>query len=107
MLLLTAIGLLLFGTYRNYRAATQTFERAKYLMRNILESIPTGVLTLDAGGAVTSLNGPGERLLGLRGAAIKGDLWANCQLRKPSLTSPRGSSLPSPAIACFRSATLP
>jgi PAS domain S-box-containing protein len=41
-------------------------------MRNILESIPTGVLTLDARGAVTSLNGPGERLLGLRGAAIRG-----------------------------------
>jgi signal transduction histidine kinase len=29
-------------------------------------------LTLDARGAVTSLNGPGERLLGLRGAAIRG-----------------------------------
>jgi PAS domain S-box-containing protein len=72
VLLLAAIGLVLFGTYRNYRAVTQTFERVKNLMRNILESIPTGVLTLDAGGAVTSLNGPGERLLGLRGAAIRG-----------------------------------
>ena len=72
VLLLAIISILLFGAYRNYRAVTQTFERVKHLMRNVLESIPTGVLTLDAGGAVTSLNGPGERLLGLRGAAIRG-----------------------------------
>ena len=72
VLLLAAIGLVLFGAYRNYRAVTQTFERVKSLMQNILESIPTGVLTLDAGGAVSSLNGPGERLLGLRASAIRG-----------------------------------
>jgi PAS domain S-box-containing protein len=72
VLLLAAIGLVLFGTYRNYRAVTQTFERVKSLMQNILESIPTGVLTLDSGGAVSSLNGPGERLLGLRASAIRG-----------------------------------
>lgn len=71
VLLLAAIGIVLFGTYRNYRAVTKTFERVKSLMRNILDSIPTGVLTLDAGGAVSSLNGPGERLLGLRASAIR------------------------------------
>ena len=72
LLFLAAVGIALLGTYQNYRAITQTFERVKSLMRNILESIPTGVLTLDPGGTVTSLNGPGERLLGLRAPAIKG-----------------------------------
>ena len=43
VLLLAAIGIVLFGAYRNYRAVTQTFERVKSLMRNVLESIPTGV----------------------------------------------------------------
>ena len=94
VLLLAAIGLVLFGTYRNYRAVTQTFERVKNLMRNILESIPTGVLTLDAGGAVTSLNGPGERLLGLRGAAIRGRSVGEALQAVPDLAA--WSSTPPP-----------
>ena len=87
VLLLAAIGIVLFGAYRNYRAVTQTFERVKGLMQNILESIPTGVLTLDAGGAVTSLNGPGERLLGLRASAIRGRPVGEALQAVPDLTA--------------------
>jgi PAS domain S-box-containing protein len=72
LLLLAAVGILLFTTFQNYRATTQTFERAKRLMRNILESIPTGVLTLDSRGAVTSLNSAAERMLGLRASIVVG-----------------------------------
>ncbi|HAM54999.1 MAG TPA: hypothetical protein DCQ64_06190 [Candidatus Rokubacteria bacterium] len=50
----------------------RSLERVKSLMRNILQSIPTGVLTLDAREAVTSLNVAGERLLALRASAIVG-----------------------------------
>lgn len=83
---LAAAGLALFGTYR-HGAVAQAFERVKSLMRNILESIPTGVLTLDAGGAVTSLNGPGERLLGLRASAIKGRAVSEALQAVPDLTA--------------------
>ncbi|MBI5627342.1 MAG: PAS domain-containing protein, partial [Candidatus Rokubacteria bacterium] len=87
LLVLAAIGIVLFGAYQNYRAVTETFERVKSLMRNILESIPTGVLTLDAGGAVTSLNGPGERLLGLRASAIRGRPVSEALQSAPDLTA--------------------
>jgi PAS domain S-box-containing protein len=72
LLTLAALGLVLFTPLLNYRAMTQTFERVKGLMRNILESIPTGVLTLDRRGAVSSLNGAAERLLSLRATAAVG-----------------------------------
>ena len=87
LLVLAAISFVLFGAYQNYRAVTETFERVKSLMRNILESIPTGVLTLDAGGAVTSLNGPGERLLGLRASAIRGRPVSEALQSAPDLTA--------------------
>lgn len=72
LLFLAALGILFFTTFQNYRAITQTFERVKGHMRNILQSIPTGVLTLDSRGCVTTLNNAAERLLGLRASAISG-----------------------------------
>jgi PAS domain S-box-containing protein len=86
LLVLAVIGIVLFTTYLKQRAIIQTFEQVKGLMRNILESIPTGVLTLDAHGAVTSLNGAGERLLGLRAPAIGGRLVGDVLQEMPELT---------------------
>src|SRR5262249_52611735 len=71
-LLLAAVGTLSVMTVLNYRGVTETFERAKSLMRNILQSITTGVLTLDPRGTVTSLNNTAERFLGLRASAVVG-----------------------------------
>src|SRR5215475_11105608 len=62
LLVLAAIGILSVMTILNYHAVTETFERAKSLMHNILQSITTGVLTLDPGGTVTSLNSAAEGL---------------------------------------------
>lgn len=70
LLALAAVAILVFTTLHNYRSITQTFERVKSLMRNVLQSIPTGVLMLDAGGLVTSLNASAERLLGLRSSVV-------------------------------------
>ncbi len=72
LLALAAAAILLFTTFQNYRSITETFERVKSLMRNVLESIPTGVLTLDSRGFVTSLNSAAERLLGLRASMVVG-----------------------------------
>jgi PAS domain S-box-containing protein len=72
VLILAAVGILFLTTFLNYRAITHTFERVKSLMRNVLQSIPTGVLTFDSRGVVTSLNNAAERLLGLRASAVVG-----------------------------------
>jgi PAS domain S-box-containing protein len=72
LLFLAAIGILCFTTFQNYRVVTKTFERVKTHVRNILRSIPTGVLTLDSRGVVTALNDAAERLLGLRASVIVG-----------------------------------
>ncbi len=72
LLALAAAAIVLFTTFQNYRSTTQTFERVKTLMRNVLESIPTGVLTLDSDGVVTSLNTAAERLLGVRASMVIG-----------------------------------
>ncbi len=72
LLFLAAIGILFFTTFQNYRVVTKTFERVKSHVRNILQSIPTGVLTLDSHGVVTALNSAAERLLGLRASVIVG-----------------------------------
>jgi PAS domain S-box-containing protein len=70
LLALAAVALLVSTTLHNYRSITQTFERVKSLMRNILQSIPTGVLTLDGGGRITALNAAAERLLVLRSSMV-------------------------------------
>lgn len=72
LVLLTALGALLFAGIQNYREVTHTVERVKSFMRNILQSIPTGVLTLDPHGRVTSLNSAAEQLLGLRASMVAG-----------------------------------
>jgi PAS domain S-box-containing protein len=72
LLTLAAAGIVVFTTFQNYRWTTQTFERVKTLTRNVLDSIPTGVLTLDADGVVTSLNSAAERLLGVRASVVVG-----------------------------------
>jgi PAS domain S-box-containing protein len=72
LLTLAAAAIVLFTTFQNYRSTTETFERVKTLMRNVLDSIPTGVLTLDSEGVVTSLNSAAERLLGVRASMVVG-----------------------------------
>lgn len=69
---IAAVGIVITTALVNHHASVQTLQRMKGLVRNILESIPTGVLTLDRFGAVTSLNGAAERLLGLRATAVTG-----------------------------------
>lgn len=52
-------------TYHSYYSMIRAFEETKTLARHILKSIPTGVITLDQKGRLTSINPSAERLLGL------------------------------------------
>lgn len=65
LFLLPALGILAFTAIQSYIAVTRRFERSKTLMRNILDSILTGVLTTDSRATVTSFNRAAERLLGV------------------------------------------
>jgi PAS domain S-box-containing protein len=86
LLALGAVALLAFATWHNYRSVTQTFERVKTLMRNILQSIPTGVLTLDAEGRITTLNAAAERHLALRSPTV-GRTFAEVLPEAPELVA--------------------
>jgi PAS domain S-box-containing protein len=50
-------------TYQSYQATRQTLERVKGLARNILESIPIGVMTVDHRGRITAINPVAEQIL--------------------------------------------
>ncbi len=65
LFLLAVAGIAAVITYQNYYSLNQVFERTKTLARNILESIASGVITLDRKGRVTSINAAAERILGL------------------------------------------
>jgi len=87
LLALAALGIVGFTTFQNYRSITQTFEHVKSLMRNVLQSIPTGVMTLDGRGSVTSLNGAAERLLDLRASMVVGRSVEQVLQTAPQLAS--------------------
>jgi two-component system, NtrC family, nitrogen regulation sensor histidine kinase NtrY len=49
---------------RNLQQAVQELERRRQLMETVLENIPTGVISLDAGGAILRLNTAVGRMFG-------------------------------------------
>lgn len=54
--LVSAIGIAAVITFLHYDSTRRTLEEVKGLARNILESIPTGVLTINCHGQVTAIN---------------------------------------------------
>jgi PAS domain S-box-containing protein len=71
LFLLPALGILAVTALQSYVAVTRRFERSKTLMRDILDGIPTGVLTTDSHAILTSFNRAAERLLAFpRGGAV-------------------------------------
>jgi PAS domain S-box-containing protein len=54
--LVSAIGIAAVITFLHYDSTKRTLEEVKGLARNILESIPTGVLTINSHGHVTAVN---------------------------------------------------
>lgn len=72
LLLLMGVGVGFIATYQNYQTATKSHEQVKSLTRDILQSIPTGVITLNLDGRITSVNAAAERLLGKPSEALLG-----------------------------------
>ncbi|MBI4002241.1 MAG: PAS domain-containing protein, partial [Nitrospira defluvii] len=61
--LVSAIGIAAVITFLHYDSTIRTLEEVKGLARNILQSIPTGVLTLNRRGIITAVNPSAEAVL--------------------------------------------
>lgn len=61
--LVSAIGIAAVMTFLHYDATRRTLEEVKGLARNILQSIPTGVLTINYEGTVSAMNPAAEVVL--------------------------------------------
>jgi PAS domain S-box-containing protein len=56
LFLVSAVGISAVITFLHYDSTRRTLEEVKGLARNILESIPTGVLTVNRTGLITAVN---------------------------------------------------
>ena len=63
LFLMGAIGLTAVITFLHYHSTRRTLEEVKGLARNILQSIPTGVLTVNRSGMITAVNPTAEAVL--------------------------------------------
>jgi PAS domain S-box-containing protein len=61
--LVSAIGITAVITFLHYDSTKRTLEEVKGLARNILQSIPTGVLTVNPSGVITAANPTAETVL--------------------------------------------
>lgn len=70
LFLLAVVGVATLVIHHNYRSINRALERTKTLARNILDSIASGVVTLDRQGRITSVNPSAERILGIEARKV-------------------------------------
>lgn len=70
--LVSAIGIAAVITLLHYDSTKRTLEEVKGLARNILQSIPTGVLTINRSGVITAVNPTAEAVLKRSAADLLG-----------------------------------
>jgi len=63
-------------TYRDLQAKHNEVEQRRHYTETVLETVATGVVSLDPAGHVTTINGAAERMLGLPAARIQGRVAA-------------------------------
>ena len=63
MLLIAAVGIAAVMTFSHYTNTERTLEEVKSLARNILQSIPTGILSVNSSGVITAVNPTAEAVL--------------------------------------------
>ena len=70
--LVSAIGIAAVIIFLHYDSTRNTLEEVKGLARNILQSIPTGILTLNRSGVITAVNPTAEAVLKRPSAELLG-----------------------------------
>jgi len=73
--LVSASGIAAVITFLHYDSTRRTLEEVKGLARNILESIPTGVLTVSRSGVITAVNPTAEAVLKRSAADLLGNSY--------------------------------
>jgi PAS domain S-box-containing protein len=75
LFLLGGIGISVLVTYQHYHTTKKTLEQVKSLARNILKSVPNGILTVDQEGRVTAINPVAEQILSLSATQALGQSY--------------------------------
>lgn len=75
LFLVSGIGIAAVITFLHYHSTRRTLEEVKGLARNILQSIPTGVLTTDRNGIITAVNPTAEAVLKRSAADLLGQAY--------------------------------
>ncbi|NGZ08459.1 MAG: PAS domain-containing protein [Nitrospira sp. LK70] len=70
--LVSSIGIAAVIMFFHYDTARKTLEEVKGLARNILQSIPTGVLTINQGGIISAMNPAAEAILNRASSELLG-----------------------------------
>jgi PAS domain S-box-containing protein len=73
--LVSAIGISAVITLLHYDSTKRTLEQVKGLARNILQSIPTGVLTINPSGVITAVNPTAEAVLNRAAEDLLGNFY--------------------------------
>ena len=73
--LVSAIGIAAVITFLHYDSTKRTLEEVKVLARNILQSIPTGVLTVNPSGVITAMNPKAEAVLKRSAEDLLGNVY--------------------------------
>ncbi len=73
--LVSAIGIAAVMTFLHYDATRRTLEEVKELARNILQGIPTGVLTVSQEGLVSAMNPAAEVVLNRVSPSLLGNSY--------------------------------
>jgi PAS domain S-box-containing protein len=75
MFLVSAIGIAAVITWLHYDSTRRTLEEVKGLARNILQGIPTGILTVNRAGVITAVNPTAEAVLRRTSEDLLGNMY--------------------------------
>jgi len=64
LFVVSSVGIAAVATYQHYQSTLKTLEAVKGLARNILHSLPTGIVTINGSGIITAVNPKAEVILG-------------------------------------------
>ena len=59
-----------------FRFGSARADATDLIFKNVLDNIPSGVMSLDSDGVVTSFNTAASEIIGLAGEAVVGRTWA-------------------------------
>ena len=75
LFVVSSVGIAAVVTYQHYQSTLKTLEAVKGLARNILHSLPTGIVTINGSGIITAVNPTAEAILGRPVAALLGNSY--------------------------------